>query len=296
MTRKFITINDLDNVIQCNAIVGMAVYTGDRLVWIKQAVDSILSQSYKDFVLVLVIDGEVKQDTLSFLVEVSHNNANVALIQGMHNLGLSACMNHVIDWSLQFNPIYFFRMDADDISDSERLATQIAYLNTHSHVHVLGTALIEVNEIGLQVGQRKLPLHHGDIIKFLPKRCSINHPTVAIRFEVFSGGWRYREDLRNTQDYFLWADLSAAGFQFANLSLPLLKFRRVNDFYKRRGLEKSFNEFKARFYTMKKLKKYSFGNVFYALAVLFLRLMPSTIVKLAYKVDRYILNKLLKHE
>jgi hypothetical protein len=113
---------------------------------------------------------------------------------------------------------------------------------------------------------------------------------------VFEQGFRYRENLMNTQDYFFWADLAAAGFKFANLSDKLLKFRRVNDFYKRRGLGKSINEFKARFYTMKVLDKYSLGNILYAFAVLALRLMPGRVVKFAYKLDRYLLNKRVGHD
>jgi hypothetical protein len=80
------------------------------------------------------------------------------------------------------------------------------------------------------------------------------------------------------------------------LSDKLLKFRRVNDFYKRRGISKSLNEFRARFYAMKVLKKYSFGNIVYAFAVLGLRVMPGRVIKIAYKLDRYLLNKRVVHD
>ena len=71
--------------------------------------------------------------------------------------------------------------------------------------------------------------------------------------------------------------------------------RRVNDFYKRRGLTKSLNEFKARFIAMRKLHRYSVFNTVYALAVLGLRLMPARVVKWAYKFDRILLEKIVKH-
>jgi glycosyltransferase involved in cell wall biosynthesis len=293
---QFKLINNFDNTIQYESVVGMAVYAGDRLPWVEQAMDSILKQSYHNYLLVVVIDGQINIDILTFLLESARRNVNIVLFEGKQNFGLSTCMNHIIDWSLPRKPKYFFRMDADDISEPERLATQVKYLELHPQVSVLGSALVEIDEKGLKVGQRKLPLFHNEIVNFLPKRCSINHPTVVIRFEVFEAGYRYRENLRNTQDYFLWADLSSAGFKFANLAQSLLKFRRVNDFYKRRGLDKSVNEFKARFYTMKKLGKYSIGNIFYAFAVLGLRLMPPTVVKLAYKIDRYYLSKWVKSE
>jgi glycosyltransferase involved in cell wall biosynthesis len=279
-------------------VVGMAVYAEDRIEWVTEAINSILAQTYREFMFVVVIDGDIDDDIRTYLVDIADHNDHMMLVNGKFNVGLSTCMNFVVDWVLAKNDEtkYFFRMDADDISEEGRIAAQIDYLEKHQNVSVLGCALKEINEYGSVVGKRKLPLNHGDIVKFLPKRCSINHPTVAIRFDVFKNGFRYNEALLNTQDYFLWIELAAAGYQFANLGKKLLQFRRVNDFYKRRGLNKSVNEFKARFYAMSVLKRYTIGNVVYAFAVLFLRLMPSKVVKLAYKLDRYLLARKVRHE
>ncbi|WP_133468430.1 glycosyltransferase [Paraglaciecola marina] len=276
----------------------MSVYIEDQLDWVEQSVESVLSQSYQNFQLIIVLDGEVKEDVFNYLSQLCSERINVQLIQSAENVGLSACMNHIIDWTIANLPStkYFFRMDADDISLSERFEKQIDFLQAHKNTQVLGTSLVEIDEYGKKVGKRTLPNNHADIFRILPKRCAINHPTVVVRMDVFKAGFRYNHTLENTQDYFLWIELCAAGYKFANLSEPLLQFRRVNDFYKRRGLSKSLNEFKARFYTMKVLKRYSIGNIFYACAVLFLRLMPSKVVKLAYKVDRYFLNKSVNNE
>jgi glycosyltransferase involved in cell wall biosynthesis len=291
-------LSDVHIAPSVNAIVAMAVYAGDKPDWVEEAINSLVSQTYEHHIVVIVIDGDVSDEMLTNLVNISRLLDNILLVRGDTNRGLSACMNFVVDWTISNvkTAKYFFRMDADDISDTQRLEKQIAFLEKHPKISILGSGLYEVNEQGKQVGQRKLPQKHGEIIRFLPKRCSINHPTVVIRLSVFKQGFRYREDLMNTQDYFFWADLAAAGFKFANLSDKLLKFRRVNDFYKRRGLGKSINEFKARFYTMKVLDKYSLGNILYAFAVLALRLMPGRVVKIAYKLDRYLLNKRVVHD
>jgi len=281
-----------------DALVGMAVYKEDRLEWVEQAINSVLQQTYQNFVYVIVIDGEINQDIYTYLCDLCRQNKKMILVLNRSNLGLSACMNFIVDWALfeLGDTKYFFRMDADDISEKNRFSSQIDYLEKHKNVSILGCALKEINENGLIVGKRGLPIKHGDIIKFLPKRCSINHPTVAIRFKVFKDGFRYNKELRNTQDYFFWIELAEAGYEFANLGEKLLQFRRVNDFYKRRGLTKSINEFKARFYAMRLLKRYTLGNVIYAFCVLLLRLMPSKIVKLAYKLDRYLLAREVRHE
>lgn len=298
MKSKFTLLSDVHVAPSVDAVVAMAVYAGDNLVWVKEAINSLVCQTYEHHIVIIVIDGDVSDEMLTYLVDVARLLDNILLVRGDTNRGLSACMNFVIDWTLSKVKAakYFFRMDADDISDPHRLEKQITFLDKHPKISILGTGLFEVNEQGKIVGQRKLPQKHGEIIRFLPKRCSINHPTVAIRIQVFQQGFRYSENLMNTQDYFFWADLAAAGFRFANLSDKLLKFRRVNDFYKRRGLGKSINEFKARFYTMKILHKYSTGNIVYAFAVLALRLMPGRVVKVAYKLDRYLLSKRVIHD
>jgi len=276
----------------------MGVYAGDKHIWVEQAVNSLIEQTYKNHLIVIVIDGDIPDEILTYLVDISRRSKNILLVRSYTNRGLSSCMNFVVDWSLANvkSAQYFLRMDADDISNPHRLERQIAFLEKHPKISILGSGLYEINEQGEKVGQRKLPQKHSEIIRFLPKRCSINHPTVAVCVTVFEQGFRYRENLMNTQDYFFWADLAAAGFRFANLSDKLLKFRRVNDFYKRRGLSKSVNEFKARFYTMKVLHKYSIGNIVYAITVLVLRLMPASIVKVAYRLDRYLLNKRVRHD
>ncbi len=271
----------------------MSVYEKDRIDWLNRAIESIAKQSYQHYIFVIVIDGAVSEKMKQRLVVACQQNAKFMLIQGHKNVGLSACMNFVIEFTLQHLPNVqvFFRMDADDISLKHRLSKQLEFLKSNSDIDMLGTSLVEVNEKGRKVGKRLLPQTHEEIKSMLPKRCAINHPTVAIKMDVFKKGYRYREELRNTQDYFLWVDLCADGHRFANLSETLLKFRRVNDFYKRRGLSKSINEYKARFYAMKQLNAYSLSNLVYANAVIVLRFMPAKLIKLAYKLDRYLLNK-----
>lgn len=277
------------------SVVAMSVYKDDRVEWVEQAVNSILNQTYTNFMFCIVVDGPVSDAISICLADLEAKDERIVLLLGHEQCGLSARMNTIIEWTAPYAPKYFFRMDADDISLPERLHTQVQFLEQHPEVSILGSALSEINENGTVVGSRKLPLQHKKIVRLLPRRCSLNHPTVVLRYAVFDAGHRYREDLMNTQDFFLWIELAASGYRFENLKTKLLMFRRVNDFYKRRGLDKSINEFKARLFAMKRLKKFEVSNMIYAIVVLSLRLMPSKVVKLAYKLDRLLLDKLVKH-
>lgn len=281
---------------EAQAVVGMSTYNGDNAIWVEKAVNSILCQTFTDFIFIIVVDGAIDGEIWTLLKSYAESDKRIVLACSDTNRGLSSSMNFAIEYGLQFEPNVFFRMDSDDISLQDRFQLQMDYFEHHPETTILGTSLVEINEDGNKVGKRNLPLTNESIVKIFPRRCAINHPTVAIKYTVFNKGFRYKEELMNTQDYFLWAELSAAHFSFANLPQPLLQFRRVNDFYKRRGFSKSINEFRARFYMMKVLKKYNLKNLIYAFAVLFLRLMPAKLVKLAYRLDRYLLNKRVRHE
>lgn len=264
----------------------MSVYSGDKLYWVRESVDSILEQSYQDFIFLIAIDGNIDEDLWMYLKYLNLNHANVIVAEALGNRGLSTCMNFAIDYGLKVNARYFFRMDADDKSLVTRLEKQVKYFVDKPNVDILGSALIEIDEQGQKVGARKFPEHHDLLIKILPLRCPLNHPTVAIRFSVFEQGYRYNPVHLNTQDYFFWVTLASAGFKLANIREPLLEYRRVKGFYKRRGKDKSINEFKARLFAMKSLKRYNIKTVAYAHLVLGLRMMPSFVIKLAYKFDR----------
>ncbi len=271
---------------QTPVVVAMSVYSGDTLPWVRQSVESIVKQSYNQFVFIVVIDGDIEKDVFEYLTSAPKTQQNIVIVQGEVQKGLSSCMNFAAELAKKANASYFFRMDADDIAKENRLKQQLQYFEDNPQVSILGSALIEIDEEGNRVGNRRFPEHHHLLVNLLPLRCPINHPTVALRMSVFDAGYKYDESKMNTQDYFFWVTLAKAGFKFANIREPLLNYRRVKGFYKRRGKSKSLNEFKARFFAMKTLKGFSIKNVFYACFVLMLRMMPSFVIKLAYKFDR----------
>lgn len=295
MINQFSVIHNENKETHVESIVAMAVYEADNARWLREAINSITGQTYTDFLFIVVIDGPVPEPITKALKDAAKCDDRIILARNSHNVGLASSMNSAIDVGLQFKPSYFVRMDADDISEEHRLLRQITYLNRHSNISVLGSALTEINESGKKVGARVMPASHKQITRILPRRCSLNHPTVVIRYNVFHDGHRYNGDLLNTQDYFFWISLASQGYIFRNLKDRLLKFRRVNNFYKRRGLSKSLNEFKARIFAITKLKQFSPYNFIYACGVLSLRLMPGKVVKLAYKLDRHLLERFGKH-
>jgi glycosyltransferase involved in cell wall biosynthesis len=185
----------------------MAAYNGER--YVRQAIDSILGQTYADFELILVEDGST-DSTRTIMSRCARQDARVVLVENGYNQGLVYSLNRGLGMA---RGAYIARMDADDVSLPERLARQVRYMDQHPEVGVLGTNIIHVDADGciMHGGRPKdsRPLS-PDLIKWmLLWRCPIYHPTVMARRAVFEQtGITYDPDFRHAEDYELWTQFS----------------------------------------------------------------------------------------
>ena len=92
---------------------------------IEAAVKSILSQSFKDFELIIINDGS-SDDTEQIIN--SFKDKRIKYIKNVKNIGLIASLNIGIKFS---SSEYVARMDSDDISHPSRLKKQILFLKIH---------------------------------------------------------------------------------------------------------------------------------------------------------------------
>lgn len=263
----------------------MSVYRLDNSIWLRKAIDSILEQSYSNFTLFIYVDGTVGSDVKKVLKSYGSDN-RVVLEWSEENRGLAHAMNYLICNYVDTSEFDFVaRMDADDICHPDRFAIQLEHFDKYN-VDVMGSDCIEIDEQDREITYKKMKVTDEEIKRDIVKRCPFNHPTVIIRASVFKQGFLYDPTLRNTQDYFLWIDLAAAGFRFLNVSEPLLKFRVSEAFYEKRGLAKAKNDFKGRVYAIQKMNDRSLVNYVYAISIYILRLSPPWFSKICYKYLR----------
>ena len=111
----------------------MGVYDG--LPYVRDAVRSVLGQTYKDFEL-LVIDDCSTDGTAAELERVADGDDRLRIVRNDENVGLTRSLNRGLD---EARGEYVARHDADDRSAPERLARQVAYLNANPDVAVVGT-------------------------------------------------------------------------------------------------------------------------------------------------------------
>ncbi len=117
------------------------------------------------------------------------------------------------------------RADADDINESWRLESQVAFLNSNPSIAVVGSALRIVDTGGREIGTRPYPESHSDIVRSMHLFNSMAHPSVVFRKEavVNAGGYRYSG--RPAQDYELWSRMIQQGYRFANLADAGVRYR-----------------------------------------------------------------------
>ena len=116
--------------------VVIPIYNTNSL-WLKEAVDSILNQTFKKIEIIIVDNGSNSKDTKS-LLSYFHKNNNIKVIHLRHNFGISFGCNKGIQES-QFDLIA--RMDADDFSLPKRLFKQFDYLQRNPNVDLVGSNL-----------------------------------------------------------------------------------------------------------------------------------------------------------
>ena len=213
----------------------MSVYKNESPNYLKLALESIYEkQTRKPDEIVVVFDGPIPDELYFVLSDFRKGKENVVFYYPQEiNRGLGEALRI---GSEKCTGDYILRMDSDDISDPERFAKQIMYVETHPEIDVLGTNIAEFQESELEENKRirVCPTEHTDIVKMGKKRNPMNHVTVCIKREALKkcGGY---ETLLLLEDYYLWLKMIVAGCKLANLNESLVYVRVGNGFNSKRG-------------------------------------------------------------
>jgi glycosyltransferase EpsE len=256
----------------------MSVYNAEK--YLKEAVESILNQSYKDFEFIIVNDCS-KDNSWTILKEFEKEHKSIRLINNAKNLGLTKNLNRALAIS---KGEYIARMDADDISELNRFERQIEFFEKHKRVDIIGTFSKDINEHGEIIGTRTTPITHKDIIKILPKLSPISHPTVMFRKKSLGKLGFYNVKYRTSQDYDMWFRAAGAGLEFYNIPEFLLKYRMDDDYVGRKTFKFRWNDFKLRLEGYKYINL-PFYKYTYALIPLVLGIIPQSVYTLLKKID-----------
>jgi glycosyltransferase involved in cell wall biosynthesis len=196
--------------------VVMSVYNGER--FLREALDSILKQSFRDFEFIIIDDGS---DDGSPTILNSYQMVDPRIrVSRQRNRGLIESLN--VGCQLACGK-YIARMDADDIAIPDRLSRQIEFMETYPKVGVLGGSVEMMDSAGRALGIGRNPLTNIEIHTIFPG-CAFWHPTVMMRTSAFRLTGGYRRVTVDAEDHDLWWRM-ADRCELANLPDVLLRYR-----------------------------------------------------------------------
>lgn len=286
----------------------LPIYKNDKVPYVRLSLDSILHQTYKgEKKLIIGIDGPVGNDLAACLKEYEQK-ANVFIQWFPENRGLAIVLNDLLDICFKEGYEYIARMDADDISTPDRFEKQMAYLQVHPEIDVVGGAIEEINENS--ESRHKVivyPKGARECYEFFSRRNPHAHPAVLFRKSFFeklenlnanlnpkvkptykneNKRW-YRPEYRQNQDTMLWLDGMSKGTNHANIPDVILRFRFTNSLFKKRRNGWTFA--KKQLADRKMINKtlgYGFDATIFGYMMFIMLVSPAWVKKIVYKLFR----------
>jgi glycosyltransferase involved in cell wall biosynthesis len=193
----------------------MSVYNG--MPYLPEAVDSILTQTFRDFIFLIINDGST-DGTKDYLSRLTDQRLQVV---HQSNHGQGAALNRGI---AMCETEFLARMDSDDVSLPFRLEAQLDYLSAHKDVGLVGTQIAYFTAQGHSGFSPPLALEHEAIYADLLRDVhSMNHPSVMCRTSVIKDIGGYRVDTVG-QDWDMFLRMGEAS-RLANVNTVLHLYR-----------------------------------------------------------------------
>jgi len=257
----------------------LTTYCNDNLNHLVLSTRSILNQSFKNFEFIIVVDGPVSPEASSYLRELALCS-NTILIWLELNSGASHARNIGI---VRAQGKYIAIMDADDVSHPDRLRLQLEFIKV-TGAHVISSWLQIIDDKGILVGVRRLPLSREKIVLLSFFRCPMHNPSVFGEADVLKSHL-YDEGLSVSEDYDLWVRMLADRFILLNMSDNLVQYRQDPQSIKKRvGLKYFIADLIVKFKTLKYAKPILFPLLLLSFILSSLpRLLPLFIFRQIYK-------------
>ena len=199
----------------------MPVYNGER--YLRESVESILNQTFKDFEFVIVDDGSTDNS-----VEIirSYCDRSIRLVENIKNLGQSKSLNIGLK---KARGEYIARLDQDDIALKFRLEEQVRFLDLHPNVAIVGSFRKYINSKGNIIAYSKDATSTPALYfkPFVIGSPSLQHPFVMFRKKNVVSINAYNENYAYSQDLCLICRMLEVGDEFANIPKVLTLYRKT---------------------------------------------------------------------
>lgn len=248
---------------------------------LKEALDSLLAQTYKDFKVIMCNDGS-KDNTIEIAQNYVDNYPDkFLLIHNQKNMGLNYTLNHCLEYA---DTEYVARMDGDDISLPERFEKEINFLDEHPEYAIVSTPMIYFDDDGdFRTGKGGYEPSHTKCAKSTP----FCHAPCMVRTKAYNAvnGYTVDPKLLRMEDFHLWIKMFQKGFRGYVLSDALYKMRDDRNAYRRRDFKTRVRLMRLQAYAVKSLSL-SRWNYIYCLRPIIVGLLPRRVYDYLHKRNK----------
>lgn len=190
---------------------------------LREAVESVLSQTCRDFELVLIDDGST-DGTLAIMEAFARRDSRVRVITHA-NMGMGASLNHAMAAT---DAEWVARMDADDVMMPTRLERQLAFVAAHPGIGVASCFVYYINERGDVIARGESPLLTlEDFARCVRTNVviAVSHPGAFMNRRAVLSVGGYRPQFWPADDQDLWNRVAEAGHPILVQPEYLLEYR-----------------------------------------------------------------------
>lgn len=176
--------------------VVMSTYN-ERMEYLSLAIESIISQTHKNIEFIILLDNPQNADIKALVGKYAKMDNRICVIENEHNIGLTASLNKGFNYA---TGDYYARMDADDVSDKNRLECELTYMKTYG-LDLVGCMTRRIDSSGNVINElTNISKSSAYLAKKLRFDNCIAHPTWLLRKELYDTLKGYR-DIKTAEDY-----------------------------------------------------------------------------------------------
>lgn len=139
------------------------------------------------------------------------------------NQGIEGALNTGLEWIRERGYEFVARLDCGDRNRPGRIARQLAYLDAHPDVVLVGGRASYVDLAGVEQFVLPLPADHDEILAYLRNNSAFMHPSVMFRTAVLEQTGLYPTEYPRAEDYALFWEMAKVG-RVANIPEPLIDY------------------------------------------------------------------------
>lgn len=199
----------------------MPAYNAEK--YIREAIESILGQTYDNFELIIIDDCSLDK-TMDVVNTIKDDR--IRIFHNEKNMGIAYSRNYALESS---KGKYIAIMDDDDVSFPSRFEEQVGLLEAREDIDIVGGRVQRIDEKGNIIESNDTVFNNPLFIKvnFLFRNIFHNSEVMFRKSIIDSYGIRYHDNCYGMEDFYFWIECSKVA-RITNLNSLILKRRYYN--------------------------------------------------------------------